>query len=93
MILVRVNRSILQNKGWKLSNAFFCNFWDTGDYNLQNCYLSKLLSWDDCKVTRIKNRPSKKLRTIQYSVLVNGEKKAIYRQAFYSVHGITEKRV
>ena len=39
------------------------------------------------------NRPSRKLRTIHYSVLVNGEKKTICRKAFFSVHGITVKRV
>ena len=71
----------------------FCNFWNTGDYNVQNSYLSKLLSWGDCKVTKVMNRPSRKLRTIHYSVLVNGKKKTICRQAFFSVHGITEKRV
>ena len=76
-----------------LLNKFFCNFWDIGYYNVQNSYLSKLLSWGDCKVTKVMNRPSRKLRTIHYSVLVNGKKKTICRQAFFSVHGITEKRV
>jgi hypothetical protein len=71
----------------------FCNFWNIGDYNVQNSYLSQLLSWDDCKVTKVMNRPSRKLRTIRYSVLVIGEKKTICRQEFFSVHGITEKRV
>ena len=71
----------------------FCNFWDIGDYNVQNSYLLKLLSWGDCKVTKFMSRPSRKLRTIHYLVLVNGEKKTICRKAFFSVNGITEKRV
>ena len=76
-----------------LLNKFFCNVWDIGYYNVQNSYLSKLLSWGDCKVTKVMSRRSRKLHTIHYSVLVNGEKKTICRKAFFSVHGITEKRV
>ena len=80
-----------ENWGWMLLNKFFVIFGILE--TVQNSYLSKLLSWGDCKVTKVMNRPSRKLRTIHYSVLVSGEKKTICRQVFFSVHGTAEKRV
>jgi hypothetical protein len=86
-------RKSFEKLGMDVIEQSFCNFWGIEDYNVQSSFLSQLLSWDDRKVTKVMSRPSRKLRTIRYSVLVNGEKKTICRQAFFSVHGITEKRV
>jgi hypothetical protein len=45
--------------GMDVIEQIFCNFWNIGDYNVQNSYLSKLLSWNDCKVTKVMNRSSR----------------------------------
>jgi hypothetical protein len=45
--------------GMDVIEQIFCNFWDIGIYNVQNYYLWKLLSWDDCKVTKVMNRSSR----------------------------------
>ena len=76
-----------------LVEVIFSNFWSLTDYNLQNSYLSNLLKWDDCKVSTVSNRPSRKLRTISYFVTVNGEATTVCRQAFLNIHDIKEKRV
>lgn len=73
--------------------TIFKSFWENGNYDLQNVYLSKCLEWDDPAHSDITNRPSRKLRTIRYSVYDNGEKVNVCRQAFLSIHGLGEKRV
>lgn len=89
----KCSRKCFEQIGMNVVQVIFSNFWGLSDYNLQNSYLLSLLKWDNCKVSKIVNRPSRKLRTISYFVKVNGEAVSVCRSAFISIHGITEKRV
>ena len=42
---------------------------------------------------RIKGRPGRKLRTINYTIIYDNKSYNVCRTAFYNIHGITEKRV
>ena len=46
----------------------FKAFWDIGDFNQQNEYISKLVKSEDVKRSRVKDRPPRTLRRITYSV-------------------------
>jgi hypothetical protein len=74
-------------------SAIFDSFWKIGNYDSQNQYLSKLVKYDDVKRCRVKNRPSRKLRSIQYSVVHDNINFSVCRKGFYSIHDITENRV
>ena len=54
--------------------TIFNAFWQLGDYNLQNAYLSKLVHSNDVKRTYVKGRPSQTLRRIEYNIMHNNEK-------------------
>ena len=69
------------------------NFWSIANYDLQNAYLSKLVSSTDIKRSRVKDRPSRKLRRIKYTVISDNKVHVVCRTALYHIHGITEGRV
>ena len=71
----------------------FDNFWNISNYDLQNNYISKLVTSIDVKRCRIKNRPSRIKRSINYTIIYNNTVHKVCRIAFYHIHGITEKRV
>ena len=73
--------------------VIFNNFWNMKEYDIQNYYLSKLVSSTDIQHTRIKARPGCKLKTINYTVVYDNKSFNVCRTAFYNNHGITEKRV
>ena len=72
--------------------VIFDIFWKIGNFDLQNAHLSKLVSCTEPK-SRITDRPSRKLRNINYTVIQNNKVISVCRTAFYSIHGITERRV
>ena len=45
------------------------------------------------KRSRVKAGPSRKRRTLEYTVMVAGEEISVCRVAFFNIHGIGEKRV
>uniref|UniRef100_A0A6P7F869 Uncharacterized protein LOC114325933 n=1 Tax=Diabrotica virgifera virgifera TaxID=50390 RepID=A0A6P7F869_DIAVI len=79
--------------GLEKISIIFKNFWELSEYNLQNAYLSKRVKSVSVNRCRIKNRPSRKLRSIEYSVLFESNEFKVCRKAFYAIHGVTEKRV
>lgn len=79
--------------GAELVTNIFDSFWQIGNYDLQNAYLSKLLICNDVKRSYVKGRPSRTLRRIQYNVTVDHANREVCRTAFYNIHGISEKRV
>lgn len=73
--------------------VIFDTFWALGDFNQQNAYLAKVVTAEDVKRCRIKDRPSRVLRRKQYTVIYDNVVHNVCPKAFYSIHGITEKRV
>lgn len=71
----------------------FSRFWAIGDFNQQNAYLSKFVNSAEVKHSRVKDRPSRQLRRINYAAMHQNNLQSVCRFAFYSMHGITEKRV
>ncbi|GBN59892.1 hypothetical protein AVEN_180493-1 [Araneus ventricosus] len=71
----------------------FNAFWELGNYDLQNSYLSKLVISNDVKRSYVRGRPSRTLRRLDYTVVINNEKYSVFRKAFYSMHCVSEKRV
>ncbi|XP_076058391.1 uncharacterized protein LOC143035331 isoform X3 [Oratosquilla oratoria] len=75
-------------------NELFNKFWEMGDFNHQNAYISKMVTSMEVKRCRVKrDRTSRQKRRIVYKVINNNTVHSICRNAFYSIHGITEKRV
>ena len=54
-------------------NDIFENFWNIGNYDLQNNYLSKLVSSTVVKRSRVGGSPSRKLSNINYTVIFNNK--------------------
>ncbi|GBM54688.1 hypothetical protein AVEN_121565-1 [Araneus ventricosus] len=71
----------------------FNAFWELGNYDLQNSYLSKLVISNDVKRSYVRGRPSRILRRLDYTVVINNDKCFVFRKAFYGMHGVSEKRV
>ncbi|GBN36783.1 hypothetical protein AVEN_191740-1 [Araneus ventricosus] len=66
----------------------FNTFGELGNYDLQNSYLSKLVISNDVKRSYVSGRPSRTLRRLDYTVVINNEKYSVCRKAFYSMHGV-----
>ncbi|GBL88752.1 hypothetical protein AVEN_158888-1 [Araneus ventricosus] len=71
----------------------FNAFWELGNYDLQNSYVSKLVISNDVKRSYVRGRPSRTLRRLDYTVVINNEKYRLFRKAFYSMHSVSEERV
>ncbi|GBN88248.1 hypothetical protein AVEN_272643-1 [Araneus ventricosus] len=78
-----------QDNGQQIFNAF----WELGNYDLQNLYLSKLVISNNVRRSYVSGRPSRTLRRPDYTVIINNEKYSVFRKAFYSMHGVSEERV
>ncbi|GBO31150.1 hypothetical protein AVEN_238293-1 [Araneus ventricosus] len=71
----------------------FNAFWELGNYDLQNSYSSKLMIINNVKRSYLRGRSSRTLRRLDYTVVINNEKYSVFRKAFCSMHGVSEKRV
>ena len=71
----------------------FDKFWEIGNYDHQNAYLSKLVWSTNINHSHIIDRPGRKKRNIHYTVIHTNRVITVCRTAFYSIHGITEHRV
>lgn len=81
----------LENIGEEGVQCIFYSFWAIGDYNAQNLYLSSRM-----KILKPKRKYTKKetsdAKRYEYSVKYKENTFVVCRIAFYSVHGISEKR-
>lgn len=73
--------------------VIFEKFWAMGDFNQQNAYIAKVVTSEDVKRCRIKDRPSRVLRRNKYTVIYDNNVHTVCPKAFFSIHGISEKRV
>ena len=71
----------------------FDNFWKIEDFNKQNKYISELVGQNDIKRSRVQGRSSRVSRRMTYGIKFENETFDVCRTAFYSIHGISEKRV
>ena len=71
----------------------FDEFWKTGDYNIQNEYLANVLKSVDVSRSRVKDRPSRRKRSISYMVKCQNEFVSVCAVAFRSIHDIRQGRV
>ena len=74
--------------------TIFQNFWELGDHNAQTCCINRRISISDIKRKRIsKDKTSRRSKTVNYNVLVEGKSIQVCLKAFLSIHGISEKRL
>ncbi|GBM60789.1 hypothetical protein AVEN_125452-1 [Araneus ventricosus] len=74
------------------AQQIFKAFWELGNYDIQNAYLSKLIISNDVKRSYLKGRPSRTLRRLDYTVVINNEKCSLFHKAFYRMHGVSENQ-
>ena len=68
-------------------------FWALGSFSEQNEYIAHHVKSVDPKRVRVRDKPSRKSRTISYSVTIDNITIPVCRLAFYGIHAITERRV
>ena len=73
--------------------TIFNEFWKIGDYEIQNAYLNNLMKSVDVKRSRVKNRPSRRLRSVEYRVIYHDVSYSVCALAFRNIHGLTERRL
>ena len=71
----------------------FSEFWALGDFNLQNEYLASVIKSIDVARSRVKERPSRRKRSVTYNVKCQSELISVCAVAFRNIHGIGERRV
>ncbi|CAL4099113.1 unnamed protein product [Meganyctiphanes norvegica] len=71
----------------------FDYFWEIGDYDLQNAYISNLVTSVKIKRSRVKDRPSRQTRRLSYTLIHNNTVYSVCRIAFYNIHSISDRRV
>ena len=74
-------------------NTIFKNFYELADHDQQTAYIVARVTAQDVKRCRIKDRPSKVLRVLKYTVVKDNEVIEVCRKAFLSMHAVGEKRV
>ena len=71
----------------------FREFWALGDFNMQNEYLASVIQSVDVARSRVKERPSRRKRSVSYTVKCQTEVISVCAVAFRNIHGIGERRV
>lgn len=77
--------------------ALFKEFWDIGNYDLQNAYIQKLVKPVEIKRRRRPKNPSapgpRRTCNLQYTVMFNNTSYNICKFGFLSVFGLTKGRI
>ena len=71
----------------------FSDFYALGDYNAQSHYIHKCVKAMPVKRVRVKDSESRRKSTRIHTVSVGNKSITVCKQAFVSIHGITESRV
>lgn len=70
----------------------FKTFWEMESRNLQNSYLFGCIKCTKVKRKTKKDLPSRRNFTVEYSVVISGERKKICKKAFLNIHGLQNNR-
>ncbi|KAK4324158.1 hypothetical protein Pmani_005161 [Petrolisthes manimaculis] len=74
-------------------DLIFNDYWAMGSHDRQSEYLANHVTSQDVKRSKVKDRPSRKLRRLCYTVKKGNKELEVCRTAFISIHGVSEKRV
>ncbi|XP_047494539.1 tigger transposable element-derived protein 1-like isoform X2 [Penaeus chinensis] len=74
-------------------DLIFNDYWAMGSHDRQSEYLANHVTSQDVKRSKVKDRPSRTLRRLCYTVKKGNKELEVCRTAFISIHGVSEKRV
>lgn len=73
--------------------SIFSAFWGLGNFDVQNTYLQKQVTHMEVRRKKTKAEQSRRSQTLVYCVTFQNKTHRVCKQAFLSMHGLTEKRV
>lgn len=74
-------------------DMIFNDYWALASHDRQSDYLGNRVTSQDVKRSKVKGRQSRVLRTLRYTVKKGNKELEVCRTAFFSIHGVSEKRV
>ena len=85
-------KNCFQTLGDEAIQLIFKNYWDMGSHNAQSAYISKMVTSKQVKNPSV-GESSRRKATKEYTVNMDNEKVVVCKQAFLSIHDVSDKRV